>query len=814
MDIENYLHEMRRKLEENRQNIRSGLFSSNFTDTSQPMEDTRLTLYDDMEPESQAKLGTFERLLKGEQEFQVKGVYSYNTADYSPLVNLLGGIIEVECSLSVWQLFRSKHGIKMPDYYDKTSHTGQEIKRGKLTIGLDDRRATLGTLGICFDIDGKRLSNYISGVEDLVHIINTAREIRNDASHGMVIGEQRFNTFFKKYKHFHDNRLSDLLKLKHRMQTASKDIEGDMYFDAPEEEKEYKTAEYKDALPADEYIARLNTMFEELIGCAATMTDDFKPIELTEKIGIILTDTECLASKYACTRGEVTNVISSFINESEKYNQYWQLLDMAGESTAENSWAYYNDAISQFINTKNLCSGLKLHLLIVGGQDVVPSEVISMDSLDGSQDKIDIPTDLCYAFHDDYLNKFICGKQPGIDMDDIRNSVSRLPLQNGSLSHYSIEKDLGGYFLNSLEHMRGIKGKNIVMVTNKQWLNNSDNITKNIPLTIHTDNPEINYKNMYVSPQLYVNNASTMKYFKQSNSESDLLLFNLHGSHREGHPGFYGHGDDGTYYEAFTPKEMVESSSKVVFTISCCGARYATYSRDDSMLMTALYKSNVLVYIGSQILVPIYCDMENIPRRALMFGQYNGSEVLLRMVTLYSYFGESIGCTFMRAICDYFNKFRNIENDAFALHTILMFSLYGNPMLTLQKNESMLFSAIDHKGVREETECVRVPFQQTEAKSVYEKSGNNQKSFLDKLRGMVDSNFESIHKLVEENLYKELGLPPRQLENVNSFSRTNAKGEQTSGYLYNYHNPDALFSQDTIVEVDKTGKILRIYSTR
>ena len=810
MDIENYLYEMRRKLEENRQNISSGLFSSGLADFRQPKEDVHLTLIDGLEPESQAKLGTFERMLNGDQRFQVKGTYDYNSSDYSPLVNLLGGIIEVETSLSVWQLIRRRHGIKMPYYFDKKSHTGREFRRGKLTIVYDDSRATLGTLGICFDVEGKKLTNYIRGVEDIVHIIKSAKDIRNDASHGKVIDKQRFNTFFKEYVQFHENRLSDLINLKRQMQTEQKDMDDAIFFDA-QEEVACETKEYKEALPADEYIARLNTMFDELIGSVATMSDDFKPAELTEKIGIILTDTECLASKYACKREEVLSVITSFINESEKYNQYWKLLDMAGQDTG-GSWINYNSAVSQFIVSKNLRSGINLHLLIVGGQDVVPCGVLTVKSYFKPEETTDIPTDLCYAFHGNCLECKESIMQFGIDMDNIRNSVSRLPLQNGSLSHHNVEKDLGGYFSKSLAQMRGIRGKNIVMVTNKQWLTNSESITNNIPLSNHADDPEISYKNMYVSPLLDADNASTMKYFRQSNSEADLLLFNLHASNREGYPSFYGE-DDKTNYKAFSPKEMVESSSKVIFTISCHGARYATFSRDDSMLMTALYKSNALVYVGSQVTVPMISGLNDM-RRALMFGQYNGSEVLLRMLTLYSYYGESMGCTFMRAICDYFNKFRLIEDEDFALRTIMMFSLYGNPMLTLQKNEKMLLSAIEHKGMKEKIECDKAPIIKTETKLVYDKSVGYHKSFLDKLRGMVDDNFETMHKVVEENLYRELGLPARQLETVNSFSRTNAKGEICSGYIYTYYNPDVMFSKDTAVEVDKKGKILRIYSTK
>ena len=826
MDKDNYLENMRKRLEKNRQDIRAGLFNNHLTDLFQRQdEDFPLNVYPDFEPETKAKVGTFNRMVNGEQRFQVKAAdYDCNTNDYSPLVNLLGGILEVEGSLSIWQLFRRLNNIEMPEYYGR-EYNIEPKTIGKTKFELHKKCETLGTLLKCCEIDWKSLpvridslpdssgclSDFQESLEDIKSFLKKTKEIRNDASHGRVVDENRFKAYYEEYKKFYQSQLVVFLELKKYIKEKHEDSNngktvGSLYG------KDF--GESKDAMSADEYISLLNTMFEEIVGSSTTVADDFRPVALTEKIGIILTDTECLANKYACAKDVIDNVFTSFIVKSEDYNQYWKLLDMSEMRSGKNSWYDYNHAVSQFIIARKLNVGLNLHLLIVGGLDVVPCEIVTMKNI-GGNGIVEIPTDFCYAFTDKYLDDFLAGRQEGIGLQNIRNTVSRLPLQNGSLSHYNIEKDLGRYFANYLAQMCGIRAKNVVMVTNKEWLHNSDNISRNIPLTIHTDDPDITYKNMYVSPKLNVYDASAMKYFRQSYSEADMLLFNLHGSKKEGCPGFYGHGDSPSEsYLAFSPEQIVESNSKLLFTVACYGARYANYSRDDSMLMTALYRSGVLAYIGSQISVPMFYDYDDIPRRALLFGSYSGSEVLLRMWTLYCYCGEPVGCAYFRALCDYFNKFRHIESDDFALRTILMFSLYGNPMLTLQQSGKVLLSALEQlKGDIKETEMKPMQYRQTETKLVYDRNGHNT-SLLDRLRGIVDSNFESIHNMVESNLYRTLGLPPRQLETVSSFSRQNTKGENNSGYLYNYHNPYLMYANDTVVEVDKLGKIKRVYTTK
>ena len=60
-------------------------------------------------------------------------------------------------------------------------------------------------------------------MDETKRFLDSTHGIRNDASYGMFIGEERFNGFFHEYRHFHEHLLPDILRLKQRMKSAAKD---------------------------------------------------------------------------------------------------------------------------------------------------------------------------------------------------------------------------------------------------------------------------------------------------------------------------------------------------------------------------------------------------------------------------------------------------------------------------------------------------------------------------------------------------------------------------------------------------------------
>jgi hypothetical protein len=298
-----------------------------------------------------------------------------------------------------------------------------------------------------------------------------------------------------------------------------------------------------------------------------------------------------------------------------------------------------------------------------------------------------------------------------------------------------------------------------------------------------------------------------MKIFATSLKKADMLMFNLHGAEEPDYPGFY------SCDEAFHPSLLQQSNARVFNTVACYGARYTGYSRDESMLLSAMYGGGVLLYTGSLIPVPMYYDYESNEARELLLNPGTGSEVLMRLFPLYQFKGLTAGYALLKAKCDYFNMCRYIESDGFSLSTALMFCLYGNPMLHIKKQEHVIAAALQNDAIPPAPiKAMPTKLTKTMKQRVYQK--NTSGALLDQVRGYVDANLSAIRQMVEKHLYDQLGLPPRQLESIDQFSRPAKDGNYELGYIFNYHNSAATFAAKTYVEVSSQGKLKRVYTTK
>jgi hypothetical protein len=299
-----------------------------------------------------------------------------------------------------------------------------------------------------------------------------------------------------------------------------------------------------------------------------------------------------------------------------------------------------------------------------------------------------------------------------------------------------------------------------------------------------------------------------MSIYRQSLGEADLLMFNLHGADAPDYAGFYSNG------EAFNPSLLTDSNARVFNTVACFGARYHGYERQQSMLLSALFGGGVLLYTGSLISVPMYYNSETNEARELLLNPGTGSEVLMRLYALYQFKGLTMGRALLQAKFDYFNMCRHVESDGFSFSTILMFSLYGNPMLHVRRREHVLQAALENDAMPPApVKGEAAPIRKAVVQRIMNK-GDEQQSLVQQVRGAVDANLAAIRQMVEQNLYNALGLPPRMLESIDQVSRPTANGSYSEGYSFNYHNPDSPFAADVYAEVDKQGHLKRVYTTK
>lgn len=529
---------------------------------------------------------------------------------------------------------------------------------------------------------------------------------------------------------------------------------------------------------------------------------------LDDRYGIILTNANALARKYVCSTQDVYDVFNDFIQNAYDQRMYWTFLDIAqyGMDSANEppSWIECNEAVSRCIAENKLTAGADLHLFIIGGDDVIPIPRVEDPWPYGSER---IPTDTCYAFEGTYIVDLLDNRDSDFTVGCARNNVARLPLEDGKLST-DIRSDLGAYFNISGMYGDGIPVGNVLMISNRDWIPASCTMTQHLPLLYNNDDPELIRNGMYISPKLLTQDAESLGIYCKSLDNADMLMFNLHGADAKGMCGFYSEA------EAFNPSLLSHGKARVFNTVACFGARYAGYERNDSMLLSALYGGGVLLYTGSLVSVPMFSNGENDEVRELILNPGTGSEVLMRLYPLYQFKGMTGGKALLQAKCDYFNMCRNIEDDCFSMSTALMFCLYGNPMLNVRRSDHVIESALRNDAMPPAPiKADGMPLRKTMRQRLMQKDVNSQ-SLIDQIRGYVDDNLNAIRTMVEQHLYRQLGLNPQTLDSIDQFSRPTIDGNYEMGYSFNYHDPNRQYAADTFVEVDAKGKTKRIYTTK
>lgn len=531
------------------------------------------------------------------------------------------------------------------------------------------------------------------------------------------------------------------------------------------------------------------------------MSSEEIPDEFGHHYGIFLTDTNILSQKYNVDRESIIKIFSSFFENAEAQNMHWGFLDMSDhyDRLGNANWIDYNRLISEFIQRYGLSAGPDLHLMIVGGDDVIPvPEVNDPYNTEGT-----LPTDTCYCFEETYLQELVDGGNLSFEAECARNNVARLPLENGNLPS-DPESDLGSFFNLCDMYGGGIPVDNVVMISNEEWIPASATMSQHLPLQCYATDTALTKDRMYISPKLLTNNEQAMHIYLASIAEAGMLMFNLHGADSPDMPGFYSND------EAFHPSMLRASSARIFNTVACFGARYKDgYTRQQSMLLSALYGGGILLYTGSLIPVPMYEDNEV---RELIAHPGTGSEVFMRLYPLYQFKGMTAGRALLQAKCDYFNLMRKLESDGFSLSTALMFCLYGNPMLHVKAREDVINAA------RNNTSITASPVKAIPNKPVKQvikqrlMTKGQQSNLLEQVRGYVDYNISVIRSLTERYVYQSLGLPPAYLESIDSINTPLDDGSYQTQYSFNYHDPTARFSQDKSIVTDVQGNIKRIYS--
>lgn len=521
---------------------------------------------------------------------------------------------------------------------------------------------------------------------------------------------------------------------------------------------------------------------------------------------ILFTDTMALAGKYGTERWEVVDMFSEIRQRMQNYGMEWMFLDTAEyrpQLGRDPMWLDYNQLISDFMEENDFKYGMQTPVFIIGGDDVIPIPMV--EDLYGTSDSGLMPCDMCYCFSGNFFSDLWDGDH-SITEDYVRNNIARLPLEDGEMQT-GMDDDILGYFERCEEYYEeGIPSDYVMMTSNSSWLPASKTMSEHLPLINHADDEDMVEDNMYVSPPVAPDNDDAVETVSISMEDANMLLFNLHGAGQEGMSSFY--SDEG---EAFNTEMLQYTYARVFNTVACYGARYHGFERGDSMLLTSLYYHGFLLYAGS--LIPVPMTELNVPE-GVEVHEGSGSEHLMPIYCMEQYAGLPAGEAMMKAKLEYFNTFRHLERDDFSMATMQMFSLYGNPMLRLQRKESVLQKAKEEHVLPILPQTSKnIPVRMKRLQRIMTKD-NSTSSLLSDIRGAVNANLDAMHAAIAKDLYAQLGLEPRMLDHIDAYAIPNGDGSIEKGFMYAYVDDNRAFANKAWVEVDENGNLKRVIKTK
>lgn len=481
----------------------------------------------------------------------------------------------------------------------------------------------------------------------------------------------------------------------------------------------------------------------------------------------------------------------------------------------ERDWEEIRDEIFCHIDHEGLELGPQTMVMIIGGDDCIPMPRILNPSGDGLQE---LHCDLLYCWREspstydgetgDHHLQF--------DFDSVQFSIARLPLENGSLDS-SFEDDIEAYFNKAAASLGGINVEQVVMTSTLSWIPASTAMVEHLPLVDAQQYvPADAHRNgMFTSPEVTPDNDGLKKSYVEALKNSEMLMFNLHGSDEEGASSYYGqYPNGGPCVEAVDIATMTKTNALILNTVACFGGRYVDYQRSDSMLLSVLYGSPVLLFAGSCSIAYGQSGCNELANMVLPTGY---SETFMKLYVLYLFKGMRCSEAFLKAKCDYFNTFCKLEDVHAVAATVLMFNLYGMPCLYVKKHKKVL-AEVNGEQVKvigsKSPKCVNVLIPRKESVTLIDNSGNNpSKSLLDDIQMCVDGNLRAIHQAVQDNLYKYLGLDPVTLQSVKVVSEITSMGSKKN-YVYTYSSRMGSVNSDTFVKVDMHGNVISAIHTK
>lgn len=514
------------------------------------------------------------------------------------------------------------------------------------------------------------------------------------------------------------------------------------------------------------------------------------------KTGFILTNSTLLAAKYSVSKQDIISPLEDYIAQLEVLGMKYTLVDVDYYSSSE-EWYDYQKVILDTYKKMGDSKEPK-YLFIIGGDDIIPVPRVNnpVENPDDKGDK-DVETDLLYAYQYGKKSRKML-ENTKIFREKVLFHVSRLPLALNSTIN-----DFKNYLQRAINsHKQGgidMRSAHAQCDTHWQFVSRfvSTGIDKHSLLPNYSGViPESLFNGgIILTPPVDENKINSIY-----NREATLFYFNLHGSDNPRVASYIGeipiHTQQSVKGFATNSISCAENDN-ILVTESCYGAKHIGYSKEFSMLLSAM-SNKTLLFFGSsrtsygQVDTTFLKGVKSISSADLICAAF-----IDRVLE-----GYSAGESHLYAIQMFFLKDKNPYGPiprrlSPSMHlTLAEFNLYGDPMLSIKSESNINNETTSSKG-REQY----VTEDMTEM-TIEDITPKNQ-GLLQLVRGAVDSNINQLADKIGKELYAELGIEPRAPKLILKVKYIDG----SSDYNIVYEDKHDMGYRETIVTCDLQGEI-------
>ena len=452
------------------------------------------------------------------------------------------------------------------------------------------------------------------------------------------------------------------------------------------------------------------------------------------------------------------------------------------------------------------------YLFIIGGHEVVPMATLPHWGKDDpdNHDK-DYDTDFLYAYP---YGKEMEEKMWTTELFtyDALFYIGRLPLVEGEEG----QKDLFNYLNRDLENSLGIRVETAYAQADPNWMGVTTKsilpIIKNLKFASYTKTPPSKgfaYDYLMLSPCITWQTDNEYNHpALWFNRSAEFVFFNMHGSDAQKFP-YYGGYELRTksdFYWGMAPQIVAElEKPNVIFAQPCYGGRFIGYSKEHSMVLTAL-SAQTLVFIGSSR--SSYGSQD--PKSGCTIDQVGSLRIGCSDITAYVFNdlalqGCPVGAAFFQARCETYRQGDSGWLDALSIGE---FNLFGDPTLfCIKDNGHKSAPTVSKSALVSQQDVVKI----TGVETVMQKSAGRPQSILEQLRQQVNKNLMDISDSIGKHLYEQYGIPKREPFFVQKIKYSN--GSEDLNFHYGLgENENA--KTEVIVQTTPNGDIKNIVQSK